>query len=127
MEEAYIPYRLKVGDNIKIIFKDPNSNDKTEKIKCFATIIAIVFGANVGIGSLFVVSNKQDDIAQFAVPLNQNFSVLKARVKITWSENSVKRQIDPMNRLCGVIPGYKYLAKWQKLLLNQSMTKEINS
>jgi hypothetical protein len=93
-------------------------------IKCTAVSMPNVFGLPYCLDTIFHVLNKNNDFfAQSAVDIGKPLVYTHASVIIKIPNQGAQRQVDSIDRLCGVVPTAPYVHHWLKLLLNQHAGK----
>ncbi|KAJ9246999.1 hypothetical protein DTO207G8_8459 [Paecilomyces variotii] len=112
-------FRLKDGDLLRMSFRAPG-NATAKHSRCAAMAIPDLFNLPYGQDSLLLVLGKRlEFFKSFAVEVGQQLQYLPTTVVVNIPERGAQRQVDAINRLCGMTNTADHLQRWRKLFLNQ--------
>ncbi|GAE00293.1 predicted protein [Paecilomyces variotii No. 5] len=116
-------FRLKDGDLVRLSFRPPGKATAKHS-RCAAMAIPDMFSLPYGTDSLLLVlGNRLEFFESFAVEVGQKLRYIPATVIVNIPEKGAQRQIDAVNRLCGMVDADEHLQRWRKVFLNQHSGK----
>ncbi|PWY93886.1 hypothetical protein BO94DRAFT_312272 [Aspergillus sclerotioniger CBS 115572] len=122
-------FRIKEISVAQLTFVPPTA-EKKGSWKCTAILMSNVFNIPYGSGCIFYIHKKdQERFRPFSTALGERPKFIRVTMSMSISESGAKRQVDAINRLCGVVHDNElgYLNKWRPLLLNQhSGVRKVN-